>query len=127
VKKRGCEKNRRENSLVNLDLAVKTGGILSAKKGEDIRVIDISEQSSFADFFVNATALNERQLSALADEVEGQLSKEGILPKNVEGRPNSGWLLMDYGDMIVNVFLPQQREMYQIEKIWSDGKFVEIE
>ncbi|MDR3305959.1 MAG: ribosome silencing factor [Clostridiales Family XIII bacterium] len=113
--------------MVNLDLAVKTGGILSAKKGEDIRVIDISEQSSFADFFVNATALNERQLSALADEVEGQLSKEGILPKNVEGRPNSGWLLMDYGDMIVNVFLPQQREMYQIEKIWSDGKFVEIE
>ncbi|MDR1796261.1 MAG: ribosome silencing factor [Clostridiales Family XIII bacterium] len=102
------------------------GRILDDKKAVDITVIDIAEQSSFADFFVNATAGNARLLSALTDEVEDQLAKEGVIPKNIEGRPESGWILMDYGDIIVNVFLPEQREMYQIEKIWSDGKRVEL-
>ena len=111
----------------NKELALKTGEILSAKKAEDVVVLGIAEQSSFADFFINATAMNERQLSALADEVEGQLAKEGILSKNIEGRAPSGWILMDYGDIIINLFLPQQREMYQIEKIWSDGEFITIE
>ena len=110
----------------NRELALKTGEILSAKKAEDVIILDIAEQSSFADFFVNATAMNERQLSALADETEGLLAKEGIMPKNIEGKPPSGWILMDYGDIIVNLFLPGQREMYQIEKIWSDGEIIEV-
>ena len=111
----------------NRELALTTGNILSAKKAGDIVVLGIAEQSSFADFFVNATAANERQLSALADEAEDQLAKLGVIPKNIEGKPLSGWILMDYGDIIINLFLPQQREMYQIEKIWSDGEFIEIE
>ena len=111
----------------NRDLAIKTGQILSDKKAEDIVVLGIAEQSSFADFFINATAMNERQLSALADEVGNQLAKESIMPKNIEGKPASGWILMDYGDIIINLFLPQQREMYQIEKIWSDGEIITIE
>jgi ribosome-associated protein len=113
--------------LDNKELALEAGGILNAKKGENITVIDISEQSSFADFFVNATATNERQIKALADEVEDRLAKTGVIPKNIEGQPSSGWILMDYGDLIVNVFLPKQRDMYQIEKIWSDGEFVEVD
>jgi ribosome-associated protein len=104
-----------------------TGGVLSAKKAEGITVLGIAEQSSFADFFVNATAMNERQMAGLTNEVEDQLAKEGLIPKNIEGKPSSGWMLMDYGDIIVNVFLPQQREMYQIEKIWGDGELIEIE
>ncbi|MCL2493170.1 MAG: ribosome silencing factor [Clostridiales bacterium] len=111
----------------NKELALETARVLSAKKAQDITIIDISEQSSFADFFVNATATNERQLGALVSEAEDQLAKEGVIPKNIEGRPSSGWMLMDYGDLIVNVFLPQQREMYQIEKVWSDGVFLEWE
>ena len=113
--------------MENRDLAIKTGKILSDKKAEDVIVLGIAEQSSFADFFINATATNERQLSALADEAEYQLEKEGVLPKNIEGKAQSGWILMDYGDIIVNLFLQQQREMYQIEKIWSDGEVITIE
>ena len=113
--------------MENRDIAMKTGHILSSKKAENTIVLGIAEQSSFADFFVNATALNERQLAALVSEVEDQLSKDGVIPKNIEGKPSSGWMLMDYGDIIVNLFLPQQREMYQIEKIWSDGEFVTID
>ena len=111
----------------NREIAMRTGEILSAKKGEDVVVIGIAEQSSFADFFVNATAMNERQLKALVDEVEDQLAKDGVIPKNIEGKSSSGWILMDYGDIVVNIFLAQQREMYQIEKIWSDGEFVAVE
>ena len=113
--------------LDNRELAIRTGEILSAKKAEQVIVLDIAEQSSFADFFVNATAMNERQLRALSDEVEDQLAKDGVIPKNIEGKPSSGWILMDYGDIVVNIFLPQQREMYQIEKIWGDGESIAIE
>ena len=118
--------NTKGVSLDNRELALKTGEILSAKKAEDVIIIDIAEQSSFADFFVNATAMNERQLAALADETEDMLAKEGVIPKSIEGKPPSGWILMDYGDIIVNLFLPGQREMYQIEKIWSDGEIIEV-
>jgi iojap-like ribosome-associated protein len=113
--------------LDNRELAIKTGEVLSSKKAEDIVVLGVAEQSSFADFLVIATAMNERQLPALADEVEDQLEKEGILPKNIEGKAQSGWVLMDYGDIVVNLFLPQQRDMYQLEKIWADGEFIRIE
>ena len=111
----------------NREIATKIGEIMSGKKAEQVILLGIAEQSSFADYFVNATAMNERQLAALADEVEDQLAKEGVIPKNIEGKPSSGWLLMDYGDIVVNIFLPQQREMYQIEKIWGDGEFIAID
>ena len=111
----------------NKDIAIHIGEILSGKKAENVVVLGIAEQSSFADFFVNATAMNERQLSALTDEVEDRLANDGMIPKNIEGKPPSGWMLMDYGDIVVNIFLPQQRGMYQIEKIWSDGELIAIE
>ena len=113
--------------MENKEIAIKTGEILSAKKAEQVIVLGIAEQSSFADFFVNATAMNERQLMALADEVEDQLAKDAVIPKNIEGQSSSGWILMDYGDIVVNIFLPQQRDLYQIEKIWSDGELIAIE
>ena len=113
--------------MENREIAIKTGEILSAKKAGQVIVLGIAEQSSFADFFVNATAMNERQLMALTDEVEDQLSKDALIPKNIEGKPSSGWILMDYGDIVVNIFLPQQRDLYQLEKIWSDGEFIAIE
>ena len=111
----------------NREIAIRTGEILSAKKAENVVVLGIAEQSSFADYFVNATAMNERQLTALSDEVEDQLAKDGIIPKNIEGKPSSGWILMDYGDIVVNIFKAEQRDMYQIEKIWGDGEFIAIE
>ena len=113
--------------MENREIAVFVGEALSGKKAEEIVLLGIAEQSSFADYFVNATATNERQLSALVDEVREKLGKAGVLPKNIEGQASSGWILMDYGDIVVNLFLPQQREMYQLEKIWGDGEFIRID
>jgi ribosome-associated protein len=109
------------------ELALAAVEILDGRKAADVTVVDISSKSSFADYFVVASGGSERQLGSLAREVETQLAEQGVKIKNLEGRPDSGWILMDYGDVIVNVFSVVQRERYQLEKIWSGADFTEPE
>ncbi|WP_245157050.1 bis(5'-nucleosyl)-tetraphosphatase (symmetrical) YqeK [Anaerovorax sp. IOR16] len=110
--------------MENKEIALSAAAVLDQKKAIDIVVMDIKEKSSFADFFVIASANSERQLSTLADEVEDQFAKDGILAKHIEGRGNSGWILMDFGDVIVNLFSLEQRERYNIEKVWGDCEII---
>lgn len=105
-------------------LAAKT---LDDKKALDIAVIDIMEKVTFADYLVIATGNSERQVNSLVDEVEDQFAKEGLLVKNIEGKQNSGWVLMDFGDIIVNIFTKEMREKYNIEKVWGDCSFLDLE
>ena len=93
---------------------------LQEKKARDVLIIDISARSGFADYFVLATAGNVRQLASLAEETEKQMAQEGGSLRHIEGKEHSGWILMDYGDVIVNLFSEDQRAHYQLEKIWSD-------
>ena len=111
----------------NKDLALLAAKLLDGKKAKDISIIDIAEKSGFADYFVIATAGSARQLSALCDEVEDGLAKENVLIDHKEGRGDTGWVLLDYGDVIVNVFTAEQRDHYQIEKVWIDCPQVEFE
>ena len=105
-------------------LAAKT---LDDKKALDIAVIDIMEKATFADYLVIATGNSERQVNSLVDEVEDQFAKEGLLVKNIEGKQNSGWVLIDFGDIIVNIFTKEMREKYNIEKVWGDCSFLDLE
>ena len=98
--------------MTNRDYAVLAGQTLSAKKAQDILIIDISEKASFADYFVICSGTSERQINTLIDEVEDAFAKEGLLVKSVEGKQNSGWILMDFGDIIVNLFTKEMREKY---------------
>ena len=103
-------------------LAKKIMTILEEKKATDILALDISEISTLADYFILASAENVRQLDALEDAVE-----EGIrLEVNKEGESSSGWILMDYQDIVVHLFTKEQRAFYDLEKIWSDAKKMEI-
>lgn len=111
----------------NKDIALKSAAVLINKKALDVVVIDIAEKSSFADYFVIASGGSERQVGTLADEIEDQFAKEGILTRSVEGKKTSGWILLDFGDVIVNIFTVEQRERYKIEKIWSDCSFLRID
>jgi len=95
---------------------------LEDKKGERIKVIDISGISVMADYFVISSGKNINQIRAMADEVEEKLAKENIRPKQIEGGNTSGWILMDYRDFIIHIFNEEQRLYYDIERIWSDGK-----
>jgi len=106
------------------EIAIFSAKMLDEKKAQDVMVIDIGEQSSFADYFVLATGSTERQISALRDDIESKLAKEGLLVKSIEGKQTSGWILMDYGDVIVNILTPEMRERYSIEKVWGDCKVI---
>jgi len=110
----------------NRETAMEAAAILDAKKAVDITVIDISKISGFADYFVIATGNSERQVGTLSDEVEEKLEATGATLKNIEGKNGSGWILMDFGDVIVNIFTPEQRERYGIEKIWGDCEFIKL-
>ena len=94
---------------------------LEDKKGEDVKIIDVSSLTEIADYFVLATANNKNQLEALVDAVEERMGKNGIRPKNIEGRPqdNTQWILMDYNDIIVHIFTKEGRDFYDLERIWK--------
>ena len=106
--------------MTNKEYAYLAAETLSAKKAADITIIDIAEKSGFADYFIIATGNTERHINSLVDDVEDAMAKEGLLIKSVEGKDNSGWILMDFGDIIVNLFTPEMRDRYNIEKIWAD-------
>lgn len=95
------------------------------KKAEDIRVIDISEVSVLADYFLIASGKNRNQLQALADEVEERLGREGYLMKQSEGYDSANWILLDFGDIIVHLFDQENRLFYDLERIWRDGKQID--
>lgn len=110
----------------NKEFALLAAKTLSDKKAVDITAIDIAEKASFADYLVIATGNSERQVNSLVDDVEDAFAKEELFVKNIEGK-NSGWVLMDFGDIIVNIFTKELREKYGIEKVWGDCSFLEIE
>lgn len=113
--------------MKNKETALQAVHILDQKKGQDIVCIDISSKASFADYFVIASGNTERQVKALADEIDDEFSKNGIFAKSVEGQASSGWILMDFGDVIVNIFTADMRDKYNIEKVWGDCEFLELE
>ena len=100
---------------------------LEDKKAEDIRVIDISEVSVIADYFIIASGNNRNQVQALIDNVEEQLGRTGVSPKQIEGYDTANWVLMDYRDIIVHVFDKENRLFYDIERIWRDGKNIPVD
>ena len=108
------------------ELSLKVAKLLDDRKAIDVTVIDISPKASFADYFVMASAGSDRQMGALVDNVEDMLEPAGIFPKIVEGKKSSGWILMDYVDVVINVMTAEMREKYNIERIWGDCENLEI-
>jgi len=103
-----------------------TAKALEQKKAEDIRIIDIREISTIADFFVIASGNNSNQLQAMRDTVEEELYKAGYHTKQIEGNQSSSWILMDYNDIIVHIFSTEDRLFYDLERMWTDGKTIEL-
>jgi len=98
-----------------------------SKKATDIRVLDLSGVTSFADFFVICTGANQRQVQAISDEVGMQLKQQsGDLPISLEGYNQADWVLADYGDLLVHIFSPKARAFYDLERLWRNAKRVEI-
>ena len=116
---------QRRTALEAIELARTLVDTLEDKKAEDIVLLDLRGQLMFTDYFVICTGTSERQLSALADAVEEAAHKEYQLKKpRIEGRAEGGWLLIDFGSVIVHAFSAPQRHRYKLEELWHEGKVV---
>lgn len=111
--------------MKELELVKHAVKALDSKKAVDIDVIGITELTIIADYFVLASGTSSTQVKALAEEVEFQLKQEGAEPLHIEGRA-TGWIVLDYGSVVVHVFQQEQREFYQLERLWTDGEKVDI-
>ncbi len=97
-----------------------------SKQAKDIKVLDLREITSFADFFLIASGANARQIQAVADEIEIQLKQLGEYPLSVEGYQNAEWVLLDYGDYLIHIFTEKARQYYDLERLWRDSKTVAL-
>lgn len=112
---------------VSREMAKTACDALAEKKAEELRVIDISEISPIADYFIIATGTNTNQLQSMVDAVDEKLTDAGHRTKQIEGNRSSSWILMDYGDIIVHLFSKEDRLFYNLERIWTDGKKIEVD
>lgn len=98
---------------------------LDNKKAMDIKSLEITDLTVVADYFVIATGTSGTHIRALADEVEDALTKMGVEPNHIEGK-TTGWILLDYGTIIVHLFTHDQRELYSLEHLWGDAKQIDL-
>ena len=101
-----------------LEIAVKA---LDSKKAKNIKVLKVDDLTILANYFVIASATSTTQVKALADEVEFKLGEKGVQAKSIEGYQSKTWICLDYIDVIVHVFIENDREFYQLEHLWADG------
>jgi ribosome-associated protein len=101
------------------DLAQRIVDVLTDRQAEDVTLLDIQRVANFTDYFVIATAQNARHMGALIDTLDRELSAQGAGPIHVEGEPDSGWVLLDFGDVITHLFTPEDRAYYNLEGLWG--------
>lgn len=107
--------------LESLDVARRAVEAASDKQASDIVLLDARKACSFTDYFVICSGESDRQTRTIYEEVEQVLKKAGVMPYHREGTADSGWLLLDYGDVIVHIFNPAEREYYQLDRLWSEA------
>ncbi len=112
--------------MTTYEQAIKIAEILSNKLGSDIKLIEITDVSVLADYMVIATGRSSTQVKALADEVEFKMDELGYSVSHIEGYRSNSWILLDYVDIIVNVFNEEAREFYDLERLWQDGKEIDL-
>ena len=93
-------------------------------KAHDIKILDLTKLKTFADYFVIATGMSDRQVEAIADSIVVGEKKKGRIPLGVEGYDHAQWIIVDYGDVIAHIFYQSMREIYSIEKLWSDARVI---
>ena len=108
-------------------LARRIASIVDSKQGAEIVALDVRELVGYTDFLVICTARNERQAKAIADEVYARLKKEDeLLPERVEGEGEARWVLMDYLDCVLHVFVPEMRDRYRLENLWGEAAELDL-
>ena len=117
--------------MENRELALKMAEILDQKGALDIEILEVTHLTSITDYFIVASGRNVQSVRSLSEDLEDKLAEEGILPRRREGMHDSRWIVLDYAEVIVHIFHPEERQYYNIERLWQDGTnqvpFVSIE
>jgi ribosome-associated protein len=112
-------------TLDSLELARRIVDTIAEKKGEDVVLLDIRDISILADYFVIGSTTSERQAKAILEDIKQEMKRAfDVRPLHVEGEPASGWVLMDYGDVVIHLFAPEMRAYYDLESLWREGRVV---
>ncbi len=106
-------------TLEALEIARKAVEAAGEKQAGNIALLDVRQVCSFADYFLICSGESGRQVQAIYEEIEHVLKKAGVLPNYREGTADSGWMLLDYGDVIIHIFAPFEREFYQLDELWK--------
>ena len=113
--------NSTEKAKIAIDVIVD-------KKGFDLQLLDVAEITSIAEKFIICQAKNRSQSQAIADEIQLKMkADDGELPLRVEGYQGGGWILVDYSDLIIHIFLPDEQEYYKLPRLWKDAKFTKFD
>ena len=115
-----------ENLNDSKNLAIRIAKILDKKKAQQLRVLKVQDLTVLTDYFVIASGTSTTQVAALADEVQYQLSQQGVEPYHTEGFDSKNWILLDYSGVIVHVFVPGTRTYYDLEHLWADAETVDV-
>lgn len=112
--------------MEGLELANQITDIIVDKQGQNVIILDIQNVTTIADYFIICSGTTRRQLEAMRSAIQAEMksSPERVLPLNIEGTAESGWILMDYNGVIVHLFTPEVRDFYQIETLWQSGRVV---
>lgn len=113
--------------MKSLNFAKLIANLIKSKKGYDIKIIDLRKVSTIADFFIICSADSDRQVKAIAEEIEDKLLEQRIKCSNKEGYETLNWILLDYFDVIVHVFKNEARNYYNLEKFWGDAPVIDVE
>jgi ribosome-associated protein len=113
-------------ALTAEEKAVLTSRVAADKKAMQVLVLDMRDASSMTDYFLICSGGSERQVQAIADAIDEQLSQSGIASLGVEGYREGHWILMDYGDLIVHIFSGETREFYGLEQLWANAPKLEV-
>ena len=124
MRTRGSSKGKEEKSLDSTGLARNIVDMLEERLAADIVLLDVSEVTLLADYFCICTANSERQISALVGDLSRQLKAEAGRPFGIEGQPESGWMLLDYGDVVVHVLSREMRQFYALEELWKEAQTI---
>ena len=104
-----------------IEMARQMVDIIADKKGEDIVLMDLRGRTIVADFFILCSGNSDRQIKAIAEDLRSKIKEDyGIIPRSIEGDARSGWLLIDYGDIVVHAFAPEVRRFYALEDFWME-------
>ncbi len=113
------------------DLVLKMAEILDKKGALDIQILEVDHMTSITDYFLIASGRNVQSVRSLAEDLEDKLAEDGMLPRRREGMHESRWIVLDYANVIVHLFHPEERNYYNIERLWQDGTnqvpFVSVE